>query len=209
MHGTVIDANGKRFDASEQDGKLKTEDDILIVDTETIMPVLFSVTDGIAPVEAVLARIEVKTTLTSTELKQCLKAASQVKALGFHLKNKADLEGGAVLQLLFAFASDLAKDGKSEHARLSEATVEMGFNPKDPPIDGMCVVGRGCWLRGSRADTNQSGWMEMSADTEHSEVLAFLGVLVNTIPELRLKRRSAGLGAYVVDANRMVFMPGR
>lgn len=160
---------------------------------------LFSVTDGIVPIESVLARIEVKSKLTASELKDAVLGAMQFKALGMAIDDLTDAEE---LRCLFAFGTDLANGGKTEMVRLREAFEAHNVDSKEPPIVALCVVGRGCWLHSSKTDGSPY-WAYCPADAEFSEVLTFVGVLLNSFPNLRAKRRSARLGSYVVDMSKV------
>jgi len=199
--GTVIDSEGARFVTRSPLGKHKVEDDILIVDRETIPPLLLSEAEGIVPVESVLARFEVKSTLTASELRDALDGAMLFNSLKNAL-GSADLLGSAALRCVFAFDTDLAIGGKSEFERLSELVEQAGADIKNPPIVALCVVGRGFWCHMN--DGTAGRWMQCTATADHNEVLSMLGVVMNSLPALRAKRASARLGSHVVDPNDFV-----
>ncbi|PYS91412.1 MAG: hypothetical protein DMF64_12045 [Acidobacteria bacterium] len=205
LHGTAVDTEGQRF--ALESGKRKTEDDILVVDRDRIPSLLFAEGEGIVPIEAVLARIEVKSVLTKQELRDAVYGSMSFLKVPLVLPDE-DLQGGAALQCIFAFASDLAE--MNEHARLTQLVqgerwdcIEGGtWNEETPPIHALCVVGKGMWAFGSRSKGEASGWGMCPADDVHSEVATFLALLLNTLPALREKRRSARLGSHLIDVEQ-------
>ncbi len=200
MHGTVIDADGRRYDASLSQGeKRKTEDDVLIVDAEVLAPLLFSVTDGIVPAEAVLARIEVKSTLDAAGLRDAVLGASQFRALELKIPKGEN----QTVQAVFAFGTDLTGTRKSELGRLREALEGGAPDGSDPPVQALCVVGSGLWTWGRKKSSGGRGWRLAEADDAHNEVLAFVGILMNSLPGLRELRRAARLGNYIVDMDKI------
>ena len=199
LHGTVIDSKGERFRPIVTDKeKKKTEDDVLVVDKEVLPSFHFSAGEGIVPLEAVLARIEVKTELNSTNLKDALSGARQFRRL--HLEFPPTPQGQA-LQGIFAFRSDLTK--KSEYARLKEALAHDPPDSVQPEVQGICVVRRGFWYYGPREKDGADAWRSIRADKSHSEVLSFIGGLMNTLPEIRAARKPARLGTYIVNTDSL------
>jgi hypothetical protein len=199
--GTVIDSEGARFETRSPLGKYKVEDDILIVDRETIPPLLLAEAEGVVPVESVLARFEIKSTLTATELRDAIDGAMLFNSLKNGLPAQ-DLLGSAALRCVFAFDTDLTMGGKSEFERFKEQVEEVGGNLDVPPVVALCVVGRGFWCHLN--DGQVGGWRYCPATGDHNEVLSMLGVVMNSLPALRAKRTSARLGAHVVDPNDFV-----
>lgn len=205
--GTIVDRDGARFITKSPLGKTKVEDDVVIVDLEAIPPLFIDEQErgkSIIPVESVIARIEVKSTLNAVELRDALDGAMMFNSLGNALPKDA-LTDGAALRLLFAFDSDLAAGGKSEFVRLKEAVLAAHASMDIPPIMGLCVAGRGTWVhldvdRSEAPDLpNSDGWNFCPPTPDHNEVLAFVGMIMNGVHRLRAKRVGARLGSYVVD----------
>jgi len=199
LHGTAVDTEGKRF---EPDAYItKTEDDILIVDRDRVPAILFSEGEGIVPIDAVLARIEVKSVVTRDELRDALHGAISFNKIPLVIPDE-DLVEGAALQCLFAFGSDV--DSKNEHVRLMETLREEEFATRIesaavPPINALCIVGKGAWVFGKRKGDSVARWRHCPADAEHSEVITFVGLLLNTLPSLREKRHGARLGSHIIN----------
>lgn len=147
MHGSAVDTEGRRF-ASDGPG-LKTEDDVLVVDRDRVPAFLFAEGEGIVPIEAVLAKIEVKSVLTSAELRQAIAGAMAFLKTPLVIPDE-DLIGGAALQCVFAFDSDMRE--KNELSRLLEMVRDerwpvlegRPWKEGTPPIHALCVVGEAC-----------------------------------------------------------------
>lgn len=101
---------------------------------------------AILPAEALLASIEVKTALTSTEITRSVRAALELRGLRPFGKALADRDVGSgsgkvarYFHCLFAYTSDLSKDGglAKEHARL------VGACGNHHLIDAVYVLDRG------------------------------------------------------------------
>ena len=76
--GTVVGYNGTRKTL----GKIRTEDDdILIVDGECLPPFFETGAEGIYPVESVLSRIEVKSTINRAEVHRAIEGACNFATL--------------------------------------------------------------------------------------------------------------------------------
>ena len=65
------------------DGVLSPQQDVVIYSKDILPPALFEDTIGVFPVESVLATVEVKTTLTATELKSAHDAALMVQTYAY------------------------------------------------------------------------------------------------------------------------------
>lgn len=198
--GTIVDALGTRFVTKSPLGKLKVEDDVVIVDREAMPPFLVdasSASKSIIPIESVLARLEIKTTLDATELRDAIDGAIAFNKLVNHLPEE-DLRDGAALRCLFAFDTDLTLGGKTELERFEEQVLAAGWSMATPPIVALCVVGRGLWIHTTGA-AGFAQWKFCPATSDHNEVLGLIGVLMNTLRLLRSKRVNARLGDYVLD----------
>lgn len=186
VHGTTVDADGVTYPerGGRREGDVQvTEDDILIVDRDLIPACFVGEYDAIVPMESVLMRIEVKTKITASELDAILIAAKKYRALKYATPpGEYVVKGGESIQLIFAFRTDLTE--KSEIQRLLEKFTEHKADLEDPPIKGICVVGKGFWLF-----KEEQQWQFINADDEHNEILAFLGVVCNTIPTARWMRK--------------------
>lgn len=192
LHGTVIDVRGRRLEAR------KTEDDILIVDTECLPPILYSSSDAILPLESVLARIEVKSTLSRRTLRDAIEGAREFRDPPLIIRGWGDSADAKAIQAVFAFSSDLVNPRPdSEYRRLKAVFREMP-SENGPPIDCLCVAGRGLWTYKRERDGGTRLWMKCRADTQNSEILSFLAQILDVLPQLRHIREGASIGNYVL-----------
>lgn len=146
--GMIIDVNNRERHSSQED--------IVIYDSSLMPSVMIApdAPDGVFPLNAVLARIEVKSVLTKAELRSAIEAASEIKRMEF--ASGADRTWPLPSSLIFAYGSDLVANGDpyQEWYRMMEVNreLDMLFTAKCPglpgPISGLCVIGRGCWLWG-------------------------------------------------------------
>ena len=100
--------------------------DCIIYDPTIIPPALIIKSDGIIPYESVLATIEVKRTVTSSEIKKIIKNAISIKKLKPNWTSEiGGLPGSRFTPLCcsFSFKSDIK--GKSEYERYFKIFEEM------------------------------------------------------------------------------------
>jgi hypothetical protein len=175
-------------------GELSHQQDVIIYNRRILPPVLFEETTGVFPVESVLATVEIKTTLTATELRSAYDAAKIIQHYSY-------LSGGRIKEgeqpsshdvkkansTIFALNSDLTVRGKTELERLTEL-----YTGDDPPVRAICVSGRGYWFY---ADD----WCYIAANDEHQETMSFIVGLIDMLFEVGLSRQQPGLVAYLMD----------
>lgn len=192
FHGTVISS-------FTEDIRKKSEDDLLIVDKECLPPILYSERDGIFPIESVIARIEVKSTLDGKNLRDALKGCREFKKLRMNLKSyqykhKADRPPNDTFQAIFAFESKI----KNEYKILTKVLSGMGAG-EEPPLDCLCVVGKAMLSWGNKRDTEDKRWLVCCREKEEpDEILAFLALLLDKLPSLRQQRKEAIFGKYIL-----------
>jgi hypothetical protein len=131
--------------------------DIIIYNTAIVPPVMLTEGEGVIPYEAVLATIEVKTSLNSAELKKGVQNARSVKVLTFRPQEilrplcKACLDRigsppdkQSPVCFIFAFNSDLAKGDEAERLNQCVARLNEESGTKvDLPISALCVANKG------------------------------------------------------------------
>jgi hypothetical protein len=172
------------------------QDDVLVVDTECLPPVLSFESSGVFPIESVLSRIEVKSRLTSEELAKTIRDCRRYRRLKMTDAPVTDgsrsrpIDNDALLGL-FAFRSQLA-DPWQLFCRLTNSSSA----PR--PLDFLCVVGKGFWHWGWSPSSNKERWRVCKSDGKYSEVLAFLALLLDRLPALRQRRHTTTFSRYVV-----------
>jgi hypothetical protein len=106
-------------------GRTSRQTDVVLYDRRILPPILFQESSGLFPVESVLQTVEVKSQLTSTELRSSHDAASDLLQFDY-LHGFIDASGLGLPQTItkaistiFALDTDLAPGGKSEIERYS------------------------------------------------------------------------------------------
>ena len=197
--GTVVDSWRRRGP------RKRPQDDILLVDGECLPP-LFEVTDnGMYPVESVLARFEVKTTIRDKdEVGSILRAAEEfwrlkpimMKRQGAAPSAEPDLDPRP-LQVLFAF-------NKVKQRWLAQLRAGLDHLMKRSPGARFffCVPGQLLWAYTRPYPDVGTDWyccdLAESQEEEFPEVLSFIALLLQELPALReMRRREARLSRYV------------
>ncbi len=174
--------------------ELSPQQDVVIYDRRILPPVLFEATVGIFPIESVLATIEVKTTLTATELRSAYNNAKIIHGYSY-IHGKRNGESGHLvshnvkkaISTIFALDSDLAVGCKTEIDRFKE------LHPNgDPSVRVICVSGRGYWFY-------ENEWSYLPPDAENQEILSFIVGLFETFTEVSLSRHRPNLLPYLMD----------
>jgi hypothetical protein len=141
------------------DDEQSAQQDIVFFDRRILPPLVFE-GPAIIPVEAALATIEVKSLLSSTELRKAMESAAIVQRMtrrsgvqdkhgnyvdprildekGERLPNPEGPPASATTSLLLALASDLTPDGKAETERYIEVCHDAPH-----ALRGMCIIDRG------------------------------------------------------------------
>jgi hypothetical protein len=138
----------------DSDGGHSNQIDIIIYNTVVVPPVMLSAGEGVIPYEAVLATIEVKTTLNSVELRKGVQNARSIKALTFRPREilsplcKACLDRTSSrpdkrspVCCIFAFNSDLRAGDES--VRLNKCVGRLNDESEKKvylPISALCVA---------------------------------------------------------------------
>lgn len=171
-------------------GNKSREMDILIYSASILPPLLYDNRFGVFPVESCLYTVEVKTTLTATELKKSIDSGRELGS--FTPVSQMPL----VMPTLFAFDSDLGEEGKTEITRYRE---HDRTSDTQPAIKAFCVVGRGYWYFCS--DGTDAHWHYVRATPQHEEVIAFIIGIVNTIPKMLGQANYPKFGYYIADSS--------
>ena len=186
------------------DNQLSPQIDVILYDRRILPGVLYEGTTGLFPIEAVTAVIEVKSTLTASELTTAIDSARMLSTATYQ-SGLRDPYSGAVLQhkierlvpAVFALSTDLTEGGKSELDRLGE----LGGADGDT-IRCICVVGRGYWF--SIADK----WYPGPQPDDVAEVLAFIASISDSIERIASTRYRPSLAHYLFSADDLP-IPGR
>lgn len=174
--------------------ELSHQEDIILFDKSILPPILFNETTGFFPIESVLYTIEVKSTLTASELLKSHLAAKKLNGFDYlpGLKDERGNEKTHPVEkarsVVFALQSDLVENGKSEAQRYKEIYRDEG-----PYLAAICVVDKEYWfeMRGS--------WVKLPTIDRFDEVLGFLGGIMNTYKNVASSRHNPSLGNYIIN----------
>lgn len=172
------------------------QQDVVIFDRSIVPPILLEGNTGVFPIESVLATVEVKTKLTAAEIKSTLESAHQLRNLP-HLSGKYNEAGQPIsttllpsISTLLAFGTDLSESGESEIERFDKI---RGSTNEEPPILGLCVVGRRCWLW----MRDKCKWFPWPTSYPLQEVLGLISGLMNSYKYIAVSRNVPRMGMYL------------
>lgn len=183
--GVIMDEEGTRRQVNE--------DDIVIYAPDLLPAVLPLMDRNIFLLDAVLARIEVKSTLSSDELKSAVEGAITVKRL------KSSYTGKREIHAVFAYKSTASV--RSELARLQEQAARFGWNENIPPVSLICVDEKECYMHGRVGKVNNA-WWNLAPDAAHESTLAFISCLSSSVTEIRDSRESVQINRFSRDLSK-------
>lgn len=175
-------------------GQLSNQVDIILYDRSILPPILYDQRLGIFPIEAVLYAIEVKTTLSASELQTAHESAKRLNTKFGYRPGKTDDLGKRTnhkiekaRSVVFALKSDLS--GTS----LNEAERYLKIYTNDSPyIRAICVAGREYWYE------KDNYWIGVKGENGFNEVMAFIGGITNTYRSVSESRGYPSLGEYII-----------
>ncbi|TGM48837.1 DUF6602 domain-containing protein [Leptospira vanthielii] len=158
-------------------GNQSSEIDLLIYDKAALPPVLFGENGevGIFPFESVLYAFEIKSTSTFEEIKSTNEKFKKLQNLKAH-SNKIH----KILTVYFGYSSDLSI--KSELERYFE--VDEILAASAPPIQIICVLGKGYWYHGSTVNQGilvNLFWQYIGPQENFFELAYLISGILNTV----------------------------
>lgn len=171
-HGVIVSAYDEQ----------STEQDVIIFNRNVVPCLIVDNECGLFPLEASLFTIEVKSKLTSEELKSAHEKARRLEKLR-HVPGAAPPEH--VIPCLFAFESDLSVKSELDRYR------EVALDEQHPALRDLCVVGRGHWFW----KTDQ--WYEQKPTPGYAEVLDLMASIIATHERVSASRTKPDLRQYV------------
>ncbi len=173
--------------------KLSREHDIIIFDGSILPAMSFDGSTAIIPIESVLYTIEVKSTLSRSELEGAHRSAKELAEFdylpGRSFRDGVEIQHGVanLNSTLFALNSDLSPSMHGEVKRYK------GIYVGDVPhLKALCVAGSGYWY-----EVNGS-WIKFGNEAEGDDVLAFIGGVMNTYNMVRATRGFQKIGEYLI-----------
>ena len=183
--GVIVDEKGTRRQVNE--------DDIIIYAPDLLPAVLPLVDRNIFLLDAVVAHIEVKSTLSPDELKAAVESAISVRRL------VSSYEGKREISAVFAYNSTAAV--RSELARLEEQTTKLGWNELIPPLSFICVDEKECYMHGRIGDRAKT-WFKLVPDAPDDSTLAFISSISSSVNEIRNSRKFVQIARFVYDTSK-------
>jgi len=174
--------------------------DVIVFDKNVLPPSLLQEGEEIIPYESVLATIEVKTRLTSEELRNSIRNARSVKNLEplfVELRQGEGVKSSPVCYV-FAFTSDLAE--KPELERLTELVKESNEGEGRPvkvPLSGICIAGKD-FVHCRNAEAEPPVFCVDQSTTDYEAILLFLVHVLEATNHLSLQRQRISIGAYLL-----------
>jgi hypothetical protein len=161
--GMIIAAENKRREF--------TQDDIILYDETLCPPVLASnnAPEGVFLFNSVIARIEVKSELTRSDIKNFVESSVEISNLQFSVRpdyRPPDCKEGVFgpFNLLFAFDSDAGGKGKPDYEleRLCAVMKECGVDPMSGIVSSLCLPRRVFWKIGPVGDDKRV-WQRLNS----------------------------------------------
>ncbi len=181
-------------------GHLSKETDVIIYSKDINPPILYDTKNdlGIFPAETCLYAIEVKSKSNSAEIQDAIEKAQLIKEMEYtsgiydELGREHQHTLTRIVSAFFAFSSDLKE--KSELDRYLGLDSD---GKTDPLIRAICIVGRGYWY----FDKHNQCWWYWKPTSDHGEVIAFIGGVINTIPDAIASRGRPRFGKYLINTS--------
>lgn len=183
--GVIVDENGTQREVNE--------DDIIIYAPDLLPPALPLIERNIFLLDAVLARIEVKSTLSSDELEAAVKGAIAVRNL------KTSYEGKREIHAVFAYKSSAAV--RSELVRLEQQVAKFGWSEPNPPLSFICVDEKECYMHGQIGNSPRT-WFKLVPDAPDESTLAFISSIASSVNDTRSSRKSVQIARFVYDTGK-------
>jgi hypothetical protein len=188
-------------------GNSSRQIDIIIYDKSLIPSIMFSVTEGIVPVESVLAAIEVKSTLTAEELRSAIQNARSVKALQPDFREIDDESGdtrlgpspkSSVLCCLYSFTSNVTS--ARERDRILEIINDENAKSAQQviiPLSVTCIGDESVFFGGW--DRRTPPWIPTIQFREDQPALRFISCLIDQVSIAACQRKKMTMSHYFLE----------
>lgn len=200
--GTIIEAENSKRES--------TQDDIILCDKTLAPPILGSNNskEGVFLFNSVLARIEVKSTVTRSFMKDFCSTSLELSRLKFTVGNDFSANYFGAFNLFFAFKSDADLENKNENfelKRLVEVMRELRIDPLSGVVSMVCIAGKGFWKIGLKPDQKTRTWQRLNSNDAADHITWFVGGISNSCFNSHMQRQGrdasksleAGIGMYL------------
>lgn len=195
------------------DNLQSSQQDIILFNRRILPPVLFQHGPALVPIECALACIEIKSRLTSQELRNAQEGSDSLTALQMFSGTKdergqfVDVRGRRPISMLLALETDLTVGTEADR-------YNSVLDGRVPTLAGISVVGRSFtgpteeavydysirqWIRpdGSQWVSRRSQFVTQPSDGNYSEVLTVLTALHERVDALAASRGLPPLRVYL------------
>ena len=166
--GMIVEARNK--------SRKSTQDDILVIDPSLAPPILANVDgpEGVFPLNSVLLRFEVKSTIKREGLSEFIEASVEIAKMEFRKQPGCKSKFTHPLSILVAFKSDSSSDELDyEFHRFCEVMKEKECPPAlNGFVSAICIVDKGFWFLGDFGKQTRS-WCRLVTDSQEDR-LAYL-----------------------------------
>lgn len=184
---------------TDHNGQMSHQVDVVLYSPTVLPSFMTTDRDGVFPVESCIYAIEVKSRLTSTEVRDAVAKADSLKSLVYGEANTGLIRyrQTPVIPALFAFESDLTSAGTAELERILRLDPHTGGLPA---FRAICILGRGYWwFHPTDEEQYAPGQWRGSPFTEnYGEVFGFLAGVANTVPNVLRSRGQPNFGPYIL-----------
>lgn len=200
--GTIIEAENLKRES--------TQDDIILFDKTLAPPILGSnnTKEGIFLYNSVLARVEVKSTVTRGFMKDFCATSLELSKLKFTVGDNFAQNYFGAFNLFFAFKSDADLENKNQNfelKRLIEVMKETGIDPLSGIVSMVCIIGKGFWKIGLMPDKKTRTWQKLNSDNPADQITWFVGCVSNSCFNAHMQRQGrdasksleSGIGMYL------------
>jgi len=200
--GTIIEAENLKRES--------TQDDIILFDKTLAPPILGSsnTKEGIFLFNSVLARVEVKSTVTRGFMKDFCSTSLELSKLKFAVGNDFSANYFGAFNLFFAFKSDADLENKNDNfelKRLVEVMKELGIDPLSGIVSMICIIGKGFWKIGLKPNEKTKTWQRLNSNEAVDQITWFVGCVSNSCFNAHIQRQGrdasnsleSGIGMYL------------
>jgi len=195
--------------AAENVVRKSTQDDVIIFDKSLAPPILASANhapEGVFLYNSVVARIEVKSSLTRAAIGDFILASREIAALKHSVQPGFSGHLDGVFNLLFAYSTDAKGKGDVNYhiKRIFEVMNEQGCDPLSGVVSMVCIPPHGFWKLG--AVEGERCWERLVMPNPEDTIAWFVGCVSNSCYRAHALRQGrdpaagleTGIGMYLL-----------